>query len=41
MRSLAIFLIILLILVGVAAVFLVVTTPRESKSVRLSTALIK
>src|SRR2546428_5218171 len=41
MRSLAIFVVILLIIVGAAALFLVATTPRQSASVRVSPALIK
>src|SRR5438876_6283383 len=41
MRSLAIFVVILLIIVGAAAVFLVATTPRQSTPVRVSPVLIK
>jgi len=41
MRSLAIFVVILLIIVGAAAVFLVATTPRQSTPVHVTPALIQ
>src|SRR6266568_6848010 len=41
MRSLAVFVVILLIIVGAAALFLVATTPRQSTPVHVTPALIE